>query len=448
MIEEGGGVPALGTQSAAVGREVLLRLQTSPADPPAVSTMPHCNEQYGQCVRVSVAQGSRGSRVTSLRNGCYRSPHRSRLRSRITDCSHRRHGPRGSSSAGDETCRLHDGKRAGNAAYLGSRLVRADGDRHDARPGRAGRRVVIFGRDPARPPRDPPLRRERSEGHGGLEGPMPPGRRSAAGVRFARPARCPATDRQSCACSAPAWLVVLVDRRPGPSSGTDRRCGGWPLTSASCSPPQRPAEETGRVILVGGGPGVTRLLTVGRSRGAARGRCGLLRPAGADATTCPAGTRRRAHRRRQDPVPPPDQPGPDRGADDRAGAARSVGGPAEGRRPVRVRPRWRGAARLPAAGVAVRVVRACRVRSRCPPPPGSRSPIAASVTASRVISGHVPPSTEELRGAGRAARHDRDLDGDGEPGRRSWPGCVAAGLDDDRPPPWWSAGTPTPSAPP
>ena len=52
MVEQFGRGPTLGAQAAPVGREIVLRGQCHRCGA-GVELMPHCSEQYGQCVLVS-----------------------------------------------------------------------------------------------------------------------------------------------------------------------------------------------------------------------------------------------------------------------------------------------------------------------------------------------------------------------------------------------------------
>ena len=95
---------------------------------------------------------------------------------------------------------------------------------------------------------------------------------------------------------------------------------------------------------------------------------------------------RRRHRRRQDGRAPPAAAGGDQPAAGRARAGRPAGGPAQGRRPVRARPRRRGGAGLPRGRRDGRggpgVTSACR-RARCRRHPRDASRSGRSRSPSR-----------------------------------------------------------------
>ena len=124
-----------------------------------------------------------------------------------------------------------------------------------------GRRVVIFGRYPAA---RRVIRRYAASGArvtAVLEGPMPPVEVRPPAVRFV--ARPDPGDRSAVLrLIGAAWLVVLVDRRLGPESDTDPEVRRLAAHLRILVTTAAPAEETGNVTLVGGGPGVTSLLTV------------------------------------------------------------------------------------------------------------------------------------------------------------------------------------------
>ena len=144
---------------------------------------------------------------------------------------------------------------------------------------------------------------------------------------------------------APAWLVVTA----GPPSELGDRVrllsGQLKIVHTHQSP--GPAEPQGRVVLVGGGPGTTRLLTLEACEALLDADVVFydrLAPTDDLARLAPRG---RADRRRQAAVPPPHQSGPDRGADHRACPAGPTGGPPERRGPVRLRAGRRGDPGLP-----------------------------------------------------------------------------------------------------
>ena len=163
----------------------------------------------------------------------------------------------------------------------------------------------------------------------------------------------------------------------------------------------------------------------GHGRGpprAQRGRRGGRRPARAARAARRAVAGRRADRRRQAAAGPVGHPGGDQPGDRRAGARRQAGGPVQGRRLVRVRPRLRGGDRLRRGGRALlgrarpdqRDLRAGGGRA-------SRSPTAASRTSSRWSPGTcrpiTPTSLVDWDARRPAARHRRAADGRAEPAR-------------------------------
>ena len=73
------------------------------------------------------------------------------------------------------------------------------------------------------------------------------------------------------------------------------------------------------------------------------------------------------------------------------GARLARRGAAQGRRPVRVRPRRRGGAACREAGVRFEVVPGVTAGSRRPPTPASRSPTASRASAVAFVTGHEDP---------------------------------------------------------
>ena len=201
-----------------------------------------------------------------------------------------------------------------NAAVAGGGRARA----HLLRPRRRPRRLqrLDAGRRPARRPRGGRARR----------------RRPAARGRRARRRR------------------RRADRRQHPRPRRAARVAG------------RPA---GSVVLVGGGPGDPGLITVRGQQAVGAGRRRRRRPPRAAVAARRAAARGRGHRRLEAAARPVHGAGADQRAAGRARAGRPAGGAAQGRRPVRLRPRH-GGGRRPAWP------RACR--SRWSPASPARSP--------------------------------------------------------------------------
>ena len=207
--------------------------------------------------------------------------------------------------------------------------------------------------------------------------------------------RAPGADDTSacCAWSGPAWLVVSVD----PPAALRERVAELAGHLRVMTTTEEPAETTGSVTLVGGGPGRTGLLTL--EAVAALAAADVVFFDRLAPTDDLAGPRpgRRARRRRQDALPPPGRAALDRGSSWSTG--RGPGSPWSGSRAATPSSSAAGARRCSPASP-----RACRCAScpgsaapsPCRRPAASRSPTAGSATrspSSPATSGRARPSS-------------------------------------------------------
>ena len=134
--------------------------------------------------------------------------------------------------------------------------------------------------------------------------------------------------------------------------GAARRSGT--RCSAACgrasSVPGTTAAAAPGVAIIGGGPGDPGLITVRGRQLLAEADVVLTDRLAPRVAARRAARRRRDHRREQDSLRPGHGPGADQRGADQPRPGGPVRGPAQGRRPVRVRPGRRGGAGLPAGG--------------------------------------------------------------------------------------------------
>ena len=300
------------------------------------------------------------------------------------------------------------------------RAARPDGDAAPGGAGRAGGRVPRRRRRRARPAgriEHAPARGASTPSGGSWPSwaatarcrPRPTPR--LAGDSLAR--GCVASRRRtSCATSCPAPPPLGAGPAP---AGARHLAGACSTTRAGAGLPLDRARVT--VYLVGAGPGDPGLLTVRAPRCCA-GPTSCVRPAVAGVAARPGARRRRADRRRQGARATSDWPRRRSTTCWSSGARGRDRGAAQGRRPVRVRPRGRGGRRLAEAGVPFEVVPGITSAIAVPAYAGIPVTLRHSSTSVTIVTGH----EERRRGRGRhrrlaggrpGGRHHRDPHGGG-----------------------------------
>ena len=193
------------------------------------------------------------------------------------------------------------------------------------------------------------------------------------------------------------------------------------------------------VYLVGAGPGDPGLLTVRGAEVLGRADVVVYDRLSVAVAARPGARRRRAHQRRQGARARGPTPGRDQRASSSSTAAPARDGrAAQGRRPVRVRPRRRGGApRWPSAGVAFEVVPGITSAIAAPAYAGIPVTLRYSSTSFTVVTGHEDPrageGTVDWEAVARVGGTIVILMGVGAHRPRSPSGCSPAGCRPTRP---------------